>query len=342
MMSVRSMAKLLNLSHATVSLALRDSPRVAKGTKEAVRKLAEEVGYRPDPVLGALTSYRHPKAHQGTPAGIAWINAWPQPNPLRQFNDIDGYWRGASAEADKSGYRLEEFRIDGNCSPYRLHQILSTRGIRNILLPSQPSRPEWNDFPWHEYSVVRLGLSPEPPFVDTVAPDYVANAKVAFDEIRKRGYRRIGFVTDQLGLASNGHLFGVGYFAAQQTVPPEERLPIFEFHACEAGKQPRIFGEWLERWRPDAIFTDSDEIGPMLEEAGIRVPQDIGLAVTDVAHGGIDSGIEQCSEEIGRTAFMILNSLGTERLWGDSTISRKLVIMGNWVNGFSLPLKTRP
>jgi DNA-binding LacI/PurR family transcriptional regulator len=326
MMSVRSMAKLLNLSHATVSLALRDSHRVAKSTREAVRKLAEEVGYR----------------HQEAEVEIAWINAGLQPNQPRPSKDFDGYWRGASAEAEKSGYRLEEFRIDENCSPKRLHQILSMRGIHDILLPSQPSQRGWNDFPWHEYSVVRLGLSLEPPLVDTVAPDYVANARLAFNEIRKRGYRRIGFVTHPLELASNGHLFGVGYIAAQQTVPPEEQLPIFELPACESGKRSGVFREWLEQWRPDAIFTDAYEIRPMLEEAGIKAPEDIGLAVTNITEGGVDSGLEQCSEEIGRNAFMMLNSLRTERLGGDSTISRKLVIMGNWVNGSSLPIRIRP
>jgi len=74
--SVREIAKQLGLSHATVSMALRGNTRVAAATREEVRRYAESIGYRPDPMLGALAHYRQSKAGGAMKAGVAWINAW--------------------------------------------------------------------------------------------------------------------------------------------------------------------------------------------------------------------------------------------------------------------------
>jgi len=37
---------------------------------------------------------------------LAWINCWPDPKKLRSFKEFDLYWKGAFAEAERSGYRL--------------------------------------------------------------------------------------------------------------------------------------------------------------------------------------------------------------------------------------------
>ena len=42
----------------TVSLALRNHPRLPQDTRERIQKMAERLGYRPDPFLQALVAYR--------------------------------------------------------------------------------------------------------------------------------------------------------------------------------------------------------------------------------------------------------------------------------------------
>src|SRR5262247_656134 len=46
--SVRQIAKLAKVSVATVSLVINDHPRISNATKKLVRKVMEEVGYRPN------------------------------------------------------------------------------------------------------------------------------------------------------------------------------------------------------------------------------------------------------------------------------------------------------
>src|SRR5690606_34850556 len=104
---------------------------------------AEEMGYKPDPMLAALANYRRGKNTIPITASIAWLNAWPEPEKLRGFKEFDCYWQGAFAAAEKFGYRLEEFQFGKGFTPERLHQILSTRGIRGMLIPPHQNDPDW-------------------------------------------------------------------------------------------------------------------------------------------------------------------------------------------------------
>lgn len=55
-MSIRTIARLAELSPATVSLALRNSPKIPEATKVRVRKLAQRTGYRPNAKVTELMS----------------------------------------------------------------------------------------------------------------------------------------------------------------------------------------------------------------------------------------------------------------------------------------------
>lgn len=173
--SLRDIAKRIGVSHVTVSLALRDHSRISLVVRQKIRQAAEEMGYRPDPMLSALANYRKGKSAAPITATIAWINAWDDPPALRSHKEFDLYWKGAAATAEKFGYRLEEFQLGGHSKPQRLHQILASRGIRGLLLPPQRPHPNWGDFPWGEYSVVRFGRSLQDPRTHLVTADQVAN-----------------------------------------------------------------------------------------------------------------------------------------------------------------------
>jgi len=339
--SLRDIAKKLGVSHVTVSLALRNHPRISEDMRNQVKKLAEEMGYRPDPMLAALAQYRKGKSDSPITASIAWINAWPHPDDLRNHKEFDCYWIGASASAEKFGYRLEEFRLGGEFTPHRLHQILSTRGIRGLLLPPQRPHPDWGDFPWSEYSVVRFGRSLQTPRTHLVTADQVANTMLAFEEIRKRGYRRIGFFTDETEIRQNGHLFEGGFLTAQRLVDESERLPVFVLNNYPVPERKKALAAWIRKNKVEAIFTNLGEASSMLESIGVSVPDDVGLAATTLLDTPVDAGIDQEPEEIGRVALLMLNSLINVGDRGIPKIFRQILVEGRWVNGMSLPDRTK-
>jgi DNA-binding LacI/PurR family transcriptional regulator len=78
----------------------------------------------------------------------------------------------------------------------------------------------------------------------------------------------------------------------------------------------------------------------MLQKAGYRVPEDIGLASTTILETGeplIDAGLDQNSEEIGRVAVLVVLSQISDNARGLPPITRQVFVQGRWVDGASLP-----
>lgn len=334
--SLRDIAKKVGFSHVTVSLALRGNPRISEATRELIQRTADELGYQPDPMLAALANYRRGKEVADISACVAWVNAWSRPDDLRGHKEFDAYWTGAVRAAAKFGYRIEEFRVGAECGPRRLHEILSARGVRAILLPPQFPHPDWGDFPWEEYATVRFGRSLQHPRTHLVTSDQSANAHLAFHEMRRKGYRRIGFVTDE-SKVTRGHLFEAGFLLAQRTVPETDRVPILSIHDTAPADQPAAIAGWIRREEADAVFTDLSDAPALLSSAGLRIPADIPVAVASVLDAQADAGIDQHPEEIGRVGFLMLNSLINDRAHGLPRIFRQVLVEGTWVDGSSLP-----
>src|SRR5215472_17491123 len=155
--TVRDIADQLRISHSTVSRSLRDDRRISEEVRQAVKLKAQEMGYRPDPMLSALAQYRRGIIQTPISAGLAWVNQWPQPKQLRSYREFDLYWKGAFAEAEECGFRLEEFIVNRQMTPARLEKILLARNIQGILIPPHGSfPPQWSDFNWENFCVVRF------------------------------------------------------------------------------------------------------------------------------------------------------------------------------------------
>lgn len=335
--SLRDIAAMLGVSHSTVSLALRDNPRISQATKDRVREAAGKAGYQPDPMLAALANYRRNRSTKPINACIAWINAWSQPEELRKLREFDCYWKGAHTAANKFGFRIEEFRIGRDCSPRRLHQILSTRGINGILLPPHRAIPDWGDFPWEHYSVVRFGRSIIHPEFHVVTADQVANTILAVRRMHERGYRRIGFVGLENDFSKRGLLFRLGFNGGQHLIQtPDPLPPVFLKEAGPAERRKQL-SNWIRKSKPDAILTSFPDTRSLLLDCGFKVPDDIALAVTSILDAKADAGIDQHPEEIGRVGFLMLNSLINDRARGIPTIFRQILVEGSWTDGSSLP-----
>jgi DNA-binding LacI/PurR family transcriptional regulator len=340
-LSMRDLAKMAGVSHSTVSLALKNHPRISQEVKQRIRDLAEQVGYRPDPMLSALSLYRLTKSDSPINAAIAWINGWPAPDELRKHKEFDCYWKGAYAAADKFGYRLEEFQVGRDMSPQRLHQILSTRGIRGLLLPPHHNNPGWKDFPWQEYSVVRFGRSLKEPNTHLVTADQVANTVLAVNAMRDRGYHRIGYVADEIHDSEHGILFSAGYMYACHNVPQKDRVPLLNIGGLDTQSYGKALLAWIKKHRVEAIFTNRGELMSVLAKLGVKVPDDVAVAVTSVLDTHADAGINQEPEEIGRVGFLMLNSLINDGSRGIPKIFRQILVEGSWVDGSSLPKLAR-
>jgi LacI family transcriptional regulator len=330
--TLRDMARSLEVSHTTISRALRNDPDISAAMREKVQRVAREMGYRPDPMLSALAHYRRNKVNLPVASELAWFNHWPNPKDLRSFKEFNLYWEGAFSEANRAGFRLEEFTLkDGGLD--RLKKILRARNIRGILLPPHGNfAPDYRQFNWDDYCIVRFGHSISYPPAHLVSSDQLTDGLIAYENIFRKGYRRIGLVTS----FKMQTRFGAGLMWSQSKLNPGARLPVLALNQ-EHNKEDRInLKTWLAANKPDAILTDLAELRGLLAETGWKVPRDVGLVTTSVLDGKANAGINQNSYEIGRAAVQLLISLINHNECGVPKICRELLVEGFWVDGSDL------
>jgi LacI family transcriptional regulator len=339
--SLRDVARAVGVSHVAISLALRDDPRVSEARRAEIRAAAEKLGYRPDPMLSSLAAYRNARGANPIRATVAWINQWSEPRALRRLREFDAYWKGAAAAAEQLGYRLEEFVAGASMSGQRLEKILSARGVRGILIPPHHAGLALPEFAWPSYSVVRFGLSVPEPRAHVVGNDQMNSARLAFESVRERGYRRIGFVSSLRFDRDTGGHFRAGFLAAQDAaLPPKQHLaPVYLEEPGAAADAERLRA-WLKSVAPDALITTHPALRRLLTQIGVRVPDDLAVAATSVLDGNFDAGIDQNCLEIGGVAMRTLAGLIHQNERGIPQYCRRILVEGRWVDGASLPRRS--
>ncbi len=331
--TIRDIARSAGVSHTTVSLALRNNSRISEKQRLRIQKVAAKMGYRPDPMLSALSNYRLKNQPHPVRAALAWLNPWHNPKQLRSYHEFDLYWKGASETAFKLGYHLEEFPMQ-EIPIQRLEQVLMARNIQGILIPPVRGKVDWGGFDWSHFCVIRFGRIKKFPKMHFVTSAQAQNAMLAFDKIRSKGYKRIGFV----GIREYKQTFGAGFLWAQQELPPRQRLPLLLLEPSATSRARReALREWVGKNKPDALFTTEKELPGALASMSYRIPEDIALAASSVIDIPIDAGINQNSEEIGRIATLSLISLINDMARGIPSIQHEYLVEGCWVDGKSLP-----
>lgn len=333
--TLKDIAREVGLSFGAVSLALRNSPKIAPATRERVQAAARKLNYHPNALAVGMARFKHDSKIKPVTPVLAWLNGWSKPEELRRFREFDLCWRGAEQAAAKFGYRLEETVVRGGASLRRVEKMLRTREIRGLLLP--PHRDgivDWQRLNLEGFAMISLGRKNESPFAHCVSSAQAANTMLAFDRMTEKGYRRIGYV----GPFYRPRLFGAGMGWVQNEVPAARRVPPFFAENQELHSSRQALAAWISKYRPDGIFTENPDLPEVLSEIGISVPGDIGLAAASVLdEPAIDAGIYQNSEEIGRVAVLSVISLLNERDYGIPAVFREILIKGDWVDGSTLP-----
>lgn len=334
----------LGVSQVTVSLALRNNPRISAERRQQIQELALKMGYQPDAMASALAHKKWNNREVPVTSELAWLNFWSPPEKLRSLKEFNRYWQGASMMAKSKGYHLEEFAVSKEMSLKRIDQILRSRNIRGILIPPiQDIKTDFTGIEWDNYSVVRFGYSIKTLPAHAVVADQLGAGLLAFQKIYEKGYRRIGFVTTEASEPNTmflaGFLLGHSRIEGAVRIPPL-LLPRKTRDIMEITDEDRkILAAWLKKNQPDAIFTSHAPLRQMIEEIGYCVPDQIGLAATSVLDTPIDAGIDQNSEDLGKMAMELLISLIHHDERGLPKYFRLSSMESDWVDGSCLPIR---
>jgi LacI family transcriptional regulator len=192
--TIRSLAKILRLSPATVSDALRGTGRVDPATVKRVQVAAEKSGYKINPLTTALMSnLRRSRAttFRGVISAID-INEgqrFPHGPFPRQIV------AGARQRAHELGFHFEEFLAGPEAlSLPRLDSILKSRGIHGVMLLPAWHAPDLSALDWSNYAGVYTDNVIERPRLHTVCTDHYRSMMDLMARLMQRGYRRPGLV----------------------------------------------------------------------------------------------------------------------------------------------------
>ena len=329
--TLRDVADAAGCHFSTVSLALRDHPRLPAATREKLRALARQMGYVADPLLASLSSYRtrhHPAPFR---SNLAWITNHPTRDGWRKAEIFHDYFRGAEERARALGYRIEEFWLrERGLNPARASQILHARNVAGLFIAPQPSAGATLELDWPGFSAVALGYTLASPSLHLVSTHQYRSMKLALQRLIERAHHRIGLV--MLGASDDrvDHNWLAGYLVMQQQMPAAARLPYLFLPEWN----DTTFARWVRRHRPDAVVTKSPEVLPALQRLGIRVPQDMSVAFLTLPHvNGDYSGVDENPREVGAAATDFLAGMIHRNEHGVPAMPQRLLIEGTWIDG---------
>lgn len=335
--SMLDVAREAGVSKNTVSLALRNDPRISASMRKRIAAIAKRLGYTRNPTVGHLMAQLRVGASTAHKATLALINANENVDAFRTHPTVPMYVKGCRRAATRLGYSLDEFWLhDPELDGERLVQILRARGIRGAVivgLMNNNHLPERFRLLWESYPCVVTGVRTRDPALSFSCTDHHILALRAFEKALQLGYRRPGLVLDGVIDHLVEGRFSAGVLIGQQALGPKQCVTPF-YKVSEARKCPELFYKWLKSERPDVILTLYHVVHHWLSDAGWKIPDDIGLIQLEWRRDHADwAGMEQHNDEVGETAIEMVVGMLHNNEHGVPAFPKATLIGSTWVDG---------
>ncbi|MGH2340472.1 LacI family transcriptional regulator [Segnochrobactraceae bacterium EtOH-i3] len=317
--TLKTIATIAGLGLTTVSKALKDAPDISRGTKERVRRIAEEIGYRPNRAGIRLRT--------GKTNVISLI--------LSPHEEILGFGSaliyGISEALAETSYHLvvaPHFLERDPMAPIRY--IAETRSADGLIITrTEPDDPRIAYLIDHKVPFVTHGRSHSPrphPYFDF---DNEAFARHAVDRLVSGGRRRLVLLSPPEEFTFCEHM-RTGFFAQAATHGVSARLmpdvtldsPFPEIHAAAA----RLAAA-PEADRPDGIVCPGDvsaaAVSSAFAAAGLKPGQDFRIIAKRTSAmmdhilpsiGAVHEDIRLAGQEMARLLIRAIDGEPAENL----------------------------
>ncbi len=331
--TLRTLASQLGLSAATVSEALRDSPKVKSETKLRVLAAARQAGYRPNPLVGSVMADLRRQQLQGSRGVIGALNSDEAANP-RRARYHQAIVEGAARRAEELGFRLEQFWVgEKKLSLKRLNTVLLTRGIQGVVVMPFEESQDWSAADWSRLSAVRMDYCLSRPVLHTICPDHHGSLLRSVGCLWERGYRRIGLYVRRASEARILFKWTAAFLGFHLTIPNETQVPPLVFDSPDREQ----FLRWFDRHRPDVIIGHHTDVIGWLADRGLRVPDDVGFFNLNTTQDPYPAaGLDLLPRQLGAAAVesVVAQIQRTER--GVPSHAKTITLEGAWVEGPTL------
>jgi DNA-binding LacI/PurR family transcriptional regulator len=324
--TMRVIAAAAGVTHATVSMALRNHPGISLKTRQKVRRVANKLGYRPDPEVAKLMHHlrmKHKPMFKSTIAAVTTLSQEKEAAYAAALRE------GAQRAAESLGYGFSVFRVEaGTKRDTSLQRILRSRGVEGVLLlPMKEAVALGRYLDWSQFAIVAATYGVLAPDFHRVVPDQFGNTLLICRQLAKLGSRRIGLVMRRGTDLVVDHRFSAAVMW-QNTMGGTDFVRAFIYD--------QDYRDGLKSWfvaeRPDGLIVGTEAEAQGIEKELELLPSSkVRIAVTERPGPTLFSGIEQRSAEIGAAAAAQLHGLIQRGEKGIPAVPGVMMIKGHWV-----------
>ncbi len=333
----KTIAVAAGVSRATVSKALRGDATIPESTTAHIREIATGLGYKPHPVVSTLMAQLRKIRSVDHASPIAFVTTSEKRHGWKASSSFSAYFQGAARRCVELGFKLETFWIgdvDGDCE--RLSTILQTRGVRGILVGGVATARMPLDLRWNHFATAAFGYRLKSPACDRATTHQFRNSLKMFRRLDELGYRRIGLAVGSRLDEGVINSYSASYSVYQNYIPKQLQIPRYK-HLLVTKEH---FIEWLKKYRPEAVVTNTGEVIEWCQELGLEVPKDVAVGFLGLnrrsSKSGRRAGIDQNSEEVGAAAIDLIVEKIYNNSWGLPDYPKITIIEGTWMDGWTI------
>ncbi|WP_018249640.1 LacI family DNA-binding transcriptional regulator [Orenia marismortui] len=270
---IKDIAKRLEVSPGTISKALNDKKGVSEELKKKIKKLANEMGYRPNLIAQRLSSKK------SNTIGVFILSR--DKIKLRDSFAIE-ILDGITEKANKLGYDILLFTTTGNnLNEEQYIELCKARRVEGaIFIGLCSDDPQLEDIRASDIPIAIIDLELDAKNVGYISSDNELGIISALEYLINLGHRKIGFI----GSSKTAEVSQIRYKAYQSYLKARN---LYKVDYVWEGDFTRESGEKVaeEVLRlkdiPTAIISASDSMAlgalKIFKDKGIRIPEDISL-----------------------------------------------------------------
>lgn len=331
--TLKMIAKEAGMTVATVSMALRHHPVVAKATRERIQVIAQRLGYRNNPHVSALMSQVRQARPISLKSTLAIIHTFPKRMGWEKNEPTRRIVTGIKARCAQLGYSHDMLWYqEPNISPARLSHILRARGIHGIVFVPWPQHLVELQVEWSPFATATVNYNVSSPLLHCVAEDFFGNVCLAYLEFQRRGLRRIGLVCKSYHEPESQHRIVAAYMR-QRSLDTSRGMPEIPPLVLDDWNRQDVL-DWYYRHQPDAIITLDWDIGRWLPHEGIHIPDTVSVALLNQCPNyGAFSGVDPNYELMGAAAVDLVAEQINNNEYGLPEHPKEVLIRGKWAEG---------
>lgn len=336
--TLSDIAQKLGVSKSTVSIALRNDRRLPAATRERIQRVADELGYRPDPSLSVIAAQRWRSTGQDHGIGVALLDNKKEPAPHVR----SAFLKFARAHLEKLGYHATVFNLDAQPTVAATNRILIARGIRGVLVPPVYDEDLLSELELPRFALAAAGLAGWIPPFSAATQDVFENVSLGLRKIVELGYRRIGvaLLRHDGNVPDDTHRLGAALHARERYREAGITLHIWEGRIGSIAAEVKPFLEWYRAKQPHALLGFNQFAHDWLRHAAIKPPGYATLSRFDKA--GDLAGIDPQHQRIAEAAAELLDQeIRHHRLGITTEAPNRLLIPPKWIDAPSMPPAAR-